>query len=65
MNRLIATNTMPVTQNVIEIVVSIASQFEAIGVKYQGLRKWNRTEPRARTISAIAIGISVLPVHPH
>src|SRR5438067_7801069 len=58
MNRLMATNTTPVTQKVMAIVVSMVFQFDAIGVKYQGLRKWNRTEPSARTISAMAIGMS-------
>ena len=38
MNRLTVTNTNPVTQNVIVTVSSIIPQFEAIGVKYQGLR---------------------------
>ena len=38
MNKLMATNTNPVTQNVIVTVSSIASQLEAIGVKYHGLR---------------------------
>jgi len=39
MNKLMATKTNPVTQNVMSIVVSIALQLEAIGVKYHGLRK--------------------------
>jgi hypothetical protein len=39
MNKLTATKTDPVTQNVIDIVSSIALQLEAIGVKYHGLRK--------------------------
>jgi hypothetical protein len=38
MNRLIATNTKPVTQNVIAMVSSIVPQFDAIGVRYHGLR---------------------------
>src|SRR6185369_3868809 len=58
MNRLTATNTNPVTQKVMAIVLSIVPQLEAIGVKYQGLRKWNRTEPRASTINAIAIAMA-------
>ena len=39
----------------------MAPQLEAIGVKYQGLRKWNRTEPRASTIKAIAIAMANAP----
>ena len=39
MNKLTATKTNPVTQNVMLIVSSIAPQLEAIGVKYHGLRK--------------------------
>ena len=35
MNPLTATNTIPVTQKVMAIVVSMVPQFEAIGVKYQ------------------------------
>ena len=62
MNRLTATNTNPVTQKVMAIVESMAPQLEAIGVKYQGLRKWNRTEPRASTISAIAIAMASAPL---
>src|SRR5262245_15609965 len=57
MKALTARNTTPVTQKVIEIVSSMAPQFEAMGVKYQGLRKWNSTEPRASTMSARAIPI--------
>ena len=38
MNKLTATKTNPVTQNVIVTVSSIASQLDAIGVKYHGLR---------------------------
>ena len=38
MNRLTTTNTNPVTQNVSVTVESIESQFDAIGVKYHGLR---------------------------
>jgi len=33
-----ATKTKPVTQNVTSIVKSIMPQFEARGVRYQGLR---------------------------
>ncbi len=54
MKRFTATKTTPVTQNVTEIVSSIASQFEAIWVKYQGLRKWNSSEPTMSTTNAIA-----------
>ena len=61
MNKLTATNTIPVTTKVMEIVESMVPQLEAIGVKYQGLRKWNRTEPRASRISAIAIGMLRAP----
>ena len=39
MNRLTATKTNPVTQNVIETVSSIVPQLDAIGVKYHGLSK--------------------------
>ena len=38
MNKLTVTNTNPVTQKVIVTVSSIASQLEAMGVKYHGLR---------------------------
>ena len=37
MNRLTATNTTPVTQNVMSMVLSIVPQFDAIGVNHQGL----------------------------
>ena len=56
MKTVTATNTMPVTQNVIEMVLSMARQLDAIGVKYQGLRKWNRTEPKTSTSKAIDDG---------
>ena len=39
MNKVMATYTMPVTQNVTSIVLSIMPQLDAIGVKYHGLRK--------------------------
>ena len=61
MKRLTATNTNPVTQKVMVIVVSIACQLEAIGVKYQGLRKWNRTEPRDSTTKAMAMAMASVP----
>jgi hypothetical protein len=38
--------------------LSIDAQLDAIGVKYQGLRKWNRTEAMIRTATATAIAIS-------
>jgi hypothetical protein len=60
---LTATKTNPVTQNVRLIVSSIATQLEAIGVKYHGLRKWNRTEPTTNKTNTIAkIIIVVTPV---
>ena len=40
MNKQIATNTPPVTQNVRIIVPSIFPQFDATGVHHQGLQKW-------------------------
>jgi hypothetical protein len=40
MNKQIATNTAPVTQNVRIIVPSIFPQFDATGVHHQGLQKW-------------------------
>ena len=39
MKALIATKTAPVTQNVMFTAVSIEVQLEAMGVKYQGVRK--------------------------
>jgi len=39
MNRFTATNTKPVTQNVIVMVSSMALQFDASSVRYHGLRK--------------------------
>jgi hypothetical protein len=51
---LTATKTNPVIQKVMLMVSSIALQFEAIGVKYHGLRKWKRTEPTTNTINTIA-----------
>jgi hypothetical protein len=59
MNTVIATNTIPVTQNVMLIVSSIAPQLEAIGVKYHGLRKWNATEPKTSKSKTIAMAIVV------
>ncbi len=63
MNRLTATKTKPVTQNVRWIVSSIAPQLEAIGVKYQGLRKWNRTAPTTNKNNTIAMLIPYYPLH--
>jgi hypothetical protein len=37
--------------------VSMDDQFEASGVEYQGLTRWNRTEPTIRTAITIAIAI--------
>tara|TARA_B100001142_G_scaffold319444_1_gene362935 strand:- start:1358 stop:1621 length:264 start_codon:yes stop_codon:yes gene_type:complete len=57
MNKLIATKTKPVTQNVRLIVSSIELQFDANGVNVQGLTKWNTTEPKTKRIKTIAIDI--------
>jgi hypothetical protein len=57
MNRLTATNTNPVTQNVRFTVSSIICQLEAMGVNHHGLRKWKRTEPTTKKIKTTAIGI--------
>ena len=62
MNKLMATKTNPVTQNVIVTVSSIAPQLDAIGVKYHGLRKWNRTEPTTNNTNTIAKTIATAPV---
>ncbi len=62
MNKLMAMKTIPVTQNVIVTVSSIMPQLEAIGVKYHGLRKWNRSEPTTNKTNAIAKTIAVTPV---
>ncbi len=62
MNKLTTTKTNPVTQNVIVTVSSIMVQLEAIGVKYQGLRKWNRSEPTTNKTITIAKTIAVAPV---
>src|SRR3954466_3490785 len=61
MKTVMATYTIPVTQNVIEIVESMARQFDAIGVKYQGLKKWKRTEPKTSTSSAITMAMARAP----
>src|SRR3954464_9881371 len=61
MKTVTATYTTPVTQNVMEIVLSMARQLEAIGVKYQGLRKWNRTEPKTSTRSAMTMAMATSP----
>src|SRR3989304_2403348 len=58
MNKLTATKTAPVIQNVRLIVSSIVPQLEAIGVKYHGLRGGKRTEPTTNNITTIAIAIS-------
>ena len=62
MNKLTATKTNPVTQKVIVIVSSIVPQLDAIGVKYHGLRKWNRTEPTISKTKTIARAIATEPV---
>jgi hypothetical protein len=54
---LISTNPSPVTIKVNVTVSSIEAQFEAIGVKYQGLNKWNTTVPRVKTSKIIAANI--------
>src|ERR1035438_10371682 len=54
MKRLTATNTTPVTQNVRLTVSSIIVQLDAIGVNHQGLKKWNRTVPMTKAITAHA-----------
>ena len=56
------TKTAPVIQNVKPIVLSIATQFDAIGVKYQGLKNWKRTEPM--TSNAIMIARAIMPFAP-
>ena len=54
MKALTATKTTPVTQKVTSMVKSIVLQFDARGVRYQGLTTWNSTDPTIRMISAIA-----------
>src|SRR5580704_5745903 len=61
MKRLTATNTTPVTQNVRLTVSSIVVQLEAIGVNHQGLKKWNRTVPMTKAITAYASTIVAPP----
>ena len=39
MNELMATKTAPVTQKLTSIAVSIEVQLEAIGVRYQGVKR--------------------------
>lgn len=56
------TKTAPVIQNVKPIVLSIATQFDAIGVKYQGLKNWKRTEPM--TSNAMMIASAITPFAP-
>jgi hypothetical protein len=46
MKRQTATNTPPPTQNVKVIVSSIDPQFEAMSVQYQGVKTWNKIDPR-------------------
>ena len=54
MKRFVATNTIPVTRKVMSTVKSTSSQLEASGVKYQGLRKWNRMVPTTNKIITTA-----------
>ena len=51
------------TTNVKVMVSSIEDQLDAIGVKYQGLRKWKTTVPSTKTSKTIAANIVYLS-HP-
>ena len=57
MNKHTATNTPPPTQNVRVIVSSIAPQFDAMSVQYQGVKIWNKIDPTitAKKINPICI----------
>jgi diguanylate cyclase (GGDEF)-like protein len=58
-NKFTRTNTKPVTTKVISIVSSIWLQFDASGVKVQGLIKWNTRDPTTNRINTTAKGILV------
>src|ERR1700704_5932582 len=55
-----ATKKMPVMTSVIAIVSSIRFQFDASGVRPQGVTSWNITDPMTIRRSATAMAMCVL-----